>query len=367
MPNEIFEVEPENAPESRLAGAERNAQTSHLASIVLAEMQQRGILPTPHNYELWFTYRSGISPELTQRMTALLGQGQALTPAVLAALHAECVSSAELNVDAISGGSDAMEEAAQTLIEQVAGSQTLAREFGEALALGAAQLDQDRTRDGLVRALVTLTTETTRAVKRNCELERQLAASAARISKLRKSLADVKQEATTDTLTGLCNRRAFDARLKRTLAQVRAEPGTFLTLMMIDVDHFKRFNDTYGHSVGDLVLRLVARLIADNVKGRDAVARYGGEEFAVILAGAELRAAAIVARQICEALSNKRLVNKGMTQRFGQVTVSIGVAQARPGETAAALLERADVALYEAKRTGRNRVCMEAAQIEAAT
>lgn len=366
MPNQSFKVEPEDARGYRLAGAERNAQTFRLASVVLAEMQQRGVPPTPHNYELWFTYRSGISPELTQRMTALLEGGHALTPAALAMLHAECVSSTELDMDAISSKSDAMEEAAQTLVEQIAGSQTVIREFGEALALGAARLDQDPTRNGLVCALVTLTTETTKAIERNRELEQQLAASAARISKLRKSLADVKQEATTDALTGLCNRRAFDARLKRTLAQVRAEPGASFSLLLIDVDHFKVFNDTHGHRVGDLVLRLVARLLADNVKGRDTVARYGGEEFAVILAGAELRAAAIVAQQICEALSNKHLVNKGTTQRFGRVSVSIGVAQARPGETAAALLERADVALYEAKRTGRNRVCTEAAQIEAA-
>jgi diguanylate cyclase len=361
MPNQTLKVEPEETPEYQLMRAERSAHVFHLASAVLAEMQQRGVAPTPHNYEIWFTYRSGTSPDLTRRMTALLDAEQTLAPAALDTLYAECVGPAELHVDAISSKSDAMDEAAQTLIEQLAGSQTAIREFGDALARGAARLDQDRTCDGLVQAIVTLTAETTRAVERNRELEQQLAASAARISKLRKSLADVKQEATTDTLTGLCNRRAFDVRLRRTLAQARAEPGTSSCLLLIDIDHFKRFNDTHGHRVGDLVLRLVARLLADNVKGRDTTARYGGEEFAVLLVGAELRAATVVARQICEALSSKRLVNKGTAQHFGQVTVSIGVAQARSGETAATLLERADVALYEAKRAGRNRVCTEAA------
>ncbi|MGI4945562.1 MAG: GGDEF domain-containing protein [Janthinobacterium lividum] len=108
------------------------------------------------------------------------------------------------------------------------------------------------------------------------------------------------------------------------------------------------------------MLRLVARLLADNVKGRDTVARYGGEEFAILLTGAGLRAAEVVARQINEALSSKRLATKGTAASFDHVTISVGVAQARPGEAAAALVERADAALYEAKRTGRNRVCVEA-------
>ena len=329
MPTQIPEAETESAGASGPA-AERSARTFRLAAAVLAEMRRHGVAPTPRNYELWFTYRSGANPELTQRMAGLLEDGQTLTPMVLDALYGECVAGVEPDLDAIGSGSDAIHAAAQTLIEQVAGGQAALQDYGDALARGAVQLGQDRTHDGLVRGIMALTAETTRAAERNRVLEQQLAASAARIGKLRKSLSDVRQEATKDSLTGLCNRRAFDARIRRMVAQVKAEPGTALSLLLVDVDHFKRFNDTHGHRVGDLVLRLVARLLADNVKGRDTVARYGGEEFAILLAGADLRAVEVVAWQINAALSSKRLVNKETAQGFGHVTASVGAPRSGP-------------------------------------
>ena len=357
MPSHVCETE--NVVAFGLAEPERAAQTQRLAASVLAEMRKRGIVPTPRNYDLWFTYRSDVNPALTQRVKAVLEEGQALTPAVLDALYGECVASAETAVDAISSRSDAIQEAAQTLIEQVADSQVAIASYSDTLTDWAQHLSDQPTLGGLVQAIASITAETTRASERNRLLEQQLSASSARIARLRQSLAEVKQEATTDALTGLANRRAFDAKIKRSMAQARSEPDTPLSLLLIDVDHFKAFNDTHGHRVGDLVLRLVARLLADSVKGRDTVARYGGEEFAILLVGADLRAASIVARQIGEILGSKRLVTKGSGQSVGHVTVSTGVAQARPGEQAAALVERADGALYEAKRTGRNRVCTE--------
>ncbi len=132
-----------------------------------------------------------------------------------------------------------------------------------------------------------------------------------------------------------------------------------MALILLDIDHFKRFNDHYGHRTGDLVLRLVGRVVADNVKGRDTAARYGGEEFAVILAGADLRAGAVVAGQMRAVLDGKRLITRGEQHHHGSVTISAGVAQFVPGDTAASLVERADAALYAAKHAGRNRVCVE--------
>lgn len=356
MPGHVSRLE--NEVVMGLAEDERAARTHRLAAAVLAEMRERAIVPTPRNYALWFAYRSDENPGLTRRVRTLLDEGQAFTPALLDTLHVECVAGVEVGVDAISSRSDAIQEAAQRLIERVADSRAAITTYGDALADWAQHLD-NQPAPGLLQAIASMTAETVRASERNMLLEQELSASTHRIADLCQSLAEVKQEATTDALTGLANRRAFDAGIDRAMTQVRSEPRTPLSLLLIDVDHFKRFNDTHGHQMGDLVLRLVARLLAGSARDGGTVARYGGEEFAILLPGVDLHAACVLAQQIGGTLSSKRLVAKGTDNSLGQVTVSTGVAQARPGERAAALVARADKALYEAKRTGRNRVCPE--------
>ena len=349
-----------NTPCSGLTGPEAADPAVLLraqAEAVWAEMRRRHVSPTPHNYELWFTYLGGGNTRLTQRMDGLLESG---TPsaAALEALHGECIAGPGVKLDLVTRGAEAIEAAAQTLVEQVGASQAGIRSYGEELEGWARQLGQEPTGGGLMQAIAALTAETSRAAERTRVLEKQLSASTVRIMRMRRALADVKLEATTDSLTGIANRKAFETRMRQALARVRTEPGP-VSVLLIDIDHFKQFNDTHGHKAGDLVLRLVGRVLADNVKGRDTAARYGGEEFAVLLAGADIRAATVVARQICEALGSKRLVNRSTDRGLGHITVSIGVAEHRPGESAPALVERADLALYRAKHAGRNRVCAE--------
>ena len=324
-------------------------------------MRQRDILPIPGNFELWYTHLSGTDPALSARLSALVHAGVAPTPEQLEALHSDCLAS-EIDIDAIADGSKQLDLAAQAMVEQIAGSRAALREYGETLSGVAVRLDQDQTLGGLLQAVTVLTAETARASERNRVLEHQLTASAARITKLRQGLNEARQDATTDGLTGLCNRKAFNSRLRRAIGRAKADQEA-MALVLLDIDHFKRFNDTYGHRTGDLVLRLVGRVVADNVKGRDTAARYGGEEFAVILAGADLRAASVVAGQMRTVLDGKRLITKGSQQHHGSVTVSAGVAQFWPGDTVASLVERADAALYAAKHAGRNRVCVEAERI----
>jgi diguanylate cyclase len=139
-------------------------------------------------------------------------------------------------------------------------------------------------------------------------------------------------------------------------AYTRQEP---LSLMMTDVDQFKKFNDTYGHLTGDQVLRLVAMSVRQNIKGQDIAARYGGEEFAVVLPNTVLRSATTVADHIRRAVMTKELMKRSTGEHLGRVTISIGVAQLRRNDTVQSLIERADTCLYAAKRSGRNRVICE--------
>ena len=344
-----------------MSAAARPSRVTEFGSVVWMEMQRRDIEPTPDAYAVWFAYRLGKNAALKKQLDEAIERGAALTPAVLRELYAEHVADIEDDADAlmVSEGASEIGEIANALANDVAGSQTAMAEYSAALMSAQAQVGAEPTVAALVTAVSTLTAETARAVERNQALERKLTASSERISQLRRSLNAVKQEATTDGLTGVLNRRAFDARLKRAMTLAKADPANTASVLLLDVDHFKQFNDKFGHKTGDLVLRLVARLLSDSVKGRDVVARYGGEEFAIILTGAGLDAGDAVGRQICKALSEKRLIEKGSRIDFGQVTLSAGVAQIRLNDTSATLMARADAGLYLAKKRGRNRVCID--------
>ncbi len=150
----------------------------------------------------------------------------------------------------------------------------------------------------------------------------------------------------------------FDAALAKGIAEA-TEKNEPLSLLMADIDHFKSFNDQYGHLTGDQVLRLVALAVKQNVKGRDVAARYGGEEFIIALPNTALQSAITVADHIRRAVMTKELMRRSNGERLGRVTISIGAAMLRPGESAQLLIERADKCLYVAKRHGRNRVICE--------
>ncbi len=134
------------------------------------------------------------------------------------------------------------------------------------------------------------------------------------------------------------------------------DTGEALSLLLLDIDHFKQFNDTYGHTIGDHVLKLLATTLRESIKGQDTAARYGGEEFAVILPRTAAADACKLAENIRQRVTSKSVVNRKTGGTFGRVNVSIGVAEMRLGEPIRRFVERADQALYTAKRTGRNRV-----------
>ncbi len=125
---------------------------------------------------------------------------------------------------------------------------------------------------------------------------------------------------------------------------------------MCDVDHFKQFNDTWGHPLGDDVLRLISNTMKEMTKGQDTVARYGGDEFAIIMPNTSLEDAVIVAEQICEALMKKPLRQRSTAKALGRITMSIGAAELQDDDDARSIVERADRYLYAAKEQGRNRV-----------
>jgi diguanylate cyclase len=188
-------------------------------------------------------------------------------------------------------------------------------------------------------------------------LQARLEASRREAAELKDEVRRVRAESLVDALTGLSNRRAFDAAFRACLDE--AQPGDAgPCLLMVDIDHFKRVNDSYGHLVGDKVLHAVGRALQANIKGKDTASRYGGEEFAVLLPQTPLAGAARLAETLRATVASGRVKSVGSGETFGNITISVGAACYRAGESPSEFIARADRALYAAKTRGRNRVCV---------
>jgi len=324
------------------------------AKTALALMTDAGVAATPDNFELFYAYASGENPALAQVMTAFITAKKQFTPEIVADLRLRCLSGARAAqlMDAMGGNIDQL---IGNIMGQLESSARDTKDYKETLTAATGQLVGERS-PADVRKLVDGLVAATRAMEHRAKsLEGELQASSQQVSELRVKLADVRKESMTDPLTHIANRKAFDEAIRSAMDAVNGEDET-VTLLLCDIDHFKAFNDNWGHQTGDQVLRLVASCLSDNVKGRDTAARYGGEEFAVLLRGTGLEAATRVANQIRTGVETKKLVKKSTGEVLGSITISIGVAQLAPGETAEAAIRRADACLYGAKHNGRNLV-----------
>ena len=200
-----------------------------------------------------------------------------------------------------------------------------------------------------------LIAENNKIRKETGTLQTNLNESQLLIKNLRENLELAEETGMRDVLTALWNRRAFDKMLG---VHVDAAPKTSapLSLILADIDFFKKINDSFGHLIGDEILKLVAGTISKNVKGRDIVARFGGEEFALILPQTSLENAVNIAQQIKSQLENQKWIVSQGNKSVGTITASFGVGQLQPGESKDALIGRVDKKLYSAKNAGRNRV-----------
>ncbi len=309
-----------------------------------------GLEPTPQVYELWFRYFQG-DPEIKSAIDA--------HPSVLdeAACHKfyKRFLSETARADAIRTISDHIQQAISDLAGTIDSVKSMTSDYGGSLNDVSEKIKNAETLEELADAVSSIVEDTRMMLEKNQNLEYELTSSSTQVAELKKNLDNVKKEALTDGLTNLSNRKAFDKQIRDWISDADAGGGA-LCLLMIDIDHFKKFNDTYGHQVGDQVLRLVARTLTDGIKGGDFAARFGGEEFAIIFPNTPLSGAERVADSLRRAVENKEVVNKNNNKTLGRITLSGGVAEYVKGESVTSFIDRADAALYEAKHTGRNRI-----------
>ncbi len=337
--------------------SERNdsGRIEALAGDALAWMAQRRIPPTAQNYEVILAYVGGENTELKTTIDGLASRECRFDPSVMASLHAQYFRIRRESEELTElSGKISSELGSLVKLLNTAGRDQSA--YGTALSKASGELVRPDLSESRIKNLIDHVVQATHAMEvRSKTLENEVKASSQEVAQLRVHLESVRREALTDTLTGIPNRKAFDTEIKRAMEQA-VETGEPMSLLMCDIDHFKKFNDTWGHQTGDQVLRLVANCISENVKGRDTAARFGGEEFAVVLPQTELADAVRLAYQIRSKVESKKLVKKSNGDILGVITISIGVAQYDMKEGAEGLIQRADACLYAAKRAGRNRV-----------
>ena len=321
------------------------------------DLLKRGqIPPYPQFYELLYTYATGVNPSLNQRVNQIFRDGTA-TAELAERLYNEFLKSQDAN-ERISSVSERMANRIEAVHDAIDTAMATANAYSGTLQSASGDLSHELSETELRTMAQRLLGETRRMQDANAQLEQKLEASRDDISALQRDLDEVRRESMLDPLTKIFNRKSFDDGMLKSFADA-AENGMPLCLMLLDIDHFKRFNDTWGHQTGDQVLRLVAMTLKSNIKGKDMAARYGGEEFAAILPETDLEGAIIVADNIRKAVQAKELLKRSTNEKLGRITASFGVAAYKPGDTPSSLIERADRCLYAAKHAGRNRVFSE--------
>lgn len=330
-------------------------EAQKFALSALKRLKELGLPANPRNYAIWYEYFAGKNADLSRTLDDLQ-QDQTDAAAYEDIFDRYILAGTTSREDR--NWSERIENVAQQIFEALSATGNGAAEYGEALQTfsggisGAQNIDQ-------IRELVSdIIDETSAMDEQTRELHRRVKESASEIDELRQALEDSRRDALTDALTGVANRKCFDIALHDALTEA-AKTGNPVSLILADLDHFKRFNDTHGHQLGDQVLRLVGKTLHASVRGRDRAARYGGEEFAIILPETTSGGATAVAENLRRSIASKKLIPKGSDKSLGSVTMSFGVTCFHPGEDASDLIARADHALYTAKKLGRNRVICE--------
>jgi diguanylate cyclase len=237
---------------------------------------------SPQNYEIWLTYFTHAQPEVRQALDRLISSGKPITEQEMEDLYERFFSTTHLSTQVMETGSRIAHEIADALDALKKAGATTER-YGATLNVAADSLANNAIDgDALKRLISVLASATTEMSKQNTQLSHKLAQSSQEMEKLRQSLRQARAEALTDGLTGVANRKLFDETLRLRKEEADQEQ-TDLSLILCDIDHFKSFNDTWGHQTGDQVIRFVASTMNKFALPDHLVARYGGEEFAIIM------------------------------------------------------------------------------------
>lgn len=320
--------------------------------LVVGLLSRHHVPLSPLNYRLGYDTVSGRSAELER----VLGEGappsETSTADRLWKLHQQLYT---IDCDSLESIRQELTGIVNSMQDEIQGSGYTLSKYTERLNRFAAILSKPFSAEAMTEEVESVRAHTLATELTQGQLNAQLNRLSGEIETLRKELAQVRDETCRDFLTGISNRKAFEAALDNAICSARSDRSTF-SILIADVDHFKRVNDGYGHLVGDKVLRFVASTFKRSVKNKGTVARIGGEEFAAILPNTDITGAYSVGEAIRRTVSHGKIKDMGNQLVLDQITISAGVAQFDLRDLKNQLMQRADQALYRAKENGRNRL-----------
>lgn len=334
------------------------AASAELLRLILQKMAGHPAAFTPPTYAVWYEFLAGINPQLTEAMNKLLGDKGLLTTEMaqnffdlyISEGNPQAQAAFRVNMQKLL---DNMSKFAESTGSETDRFSAGLQKYGETLNKG---VDASSLKNMVGEIM-----QDTQNMRSSVEsLQGKLHESKGEVEKLQQELQNARSEALVDPLTGVFNRRGFDAQMKKLLANPDLQ-GRRVCFMMLDIDFFKKVNDTYGHLFGDKVIRGIAAALTARVKGQDSVARMGGEEFAVILPDTPMQGAYALAEQIRQSIANSKIRRSEKQDVVEGITISIGIADCEIGGDWNDALSRSDEALYASKTQGRNRTTLYAA------
>jgi diguanylate cyclase len=338
-----------------IAIQESSEASAEILRLALPKMSKHGCGFTPQSYAIWYEYVRGVNQGLKVDIDESIKSFEKLRSEQTYDLYQRHI---------VERDEKALGKARNDIAQLVAKIETKLTLAGDEASTFTAELKdfgqtikEPQTTEQLQGQVSEMIGNVDRITQTMSSVNAELHTSREEIKRLNEELLRARDEALVDALTQVKNRKAYETALNKLSAESR-QSGKPLSAIMFDIDNFKKINDNYGHLFGDQVIRAVAQAIKANVKGRDLVARYGGEEFIVLLPDTPASGAVAVADHIRLSVERGRIKKRNSEESIGAINVSAGVAELRTGESVHDFVDRADKGLYQAKQSGRNRVCI---------